>query len=649
LAERPWHYGSAVVDGQLRYTSKSQIEMANPADSGCLRKWYYDKILHKPRKQTRAAERGTSLHDEIERYEKTGDRSLSSLALKGLHFVPDPGPDLRVEQDIVLRPDSPEPTDKITGALALACAPLRIAGVPVTGRIDLHHFRGTNKGTNSIEDSVDPQGTLEIVDWKSTSDARWIKDAKYLARDTQLSAYAEWAYTVYPNLEHVRLSLGYFVERGGPSRKVTLRVVRDDIQPALEQSAAVLRSIQHAATESDVDHVEANTRACDAYGGCFAREYCKARMHVALENFVGRTRADQILGRQGADVGIIDQMRAKAGQDNPAGQPIVPTFTSGPMPLAATPGSSFGGMSVPPSRTPGTAPPVPGPPQLAATLALTPPAAPAAPALPTPDQLARMKAEEESAQAITMFRTALDKLERYAECTYQGNQLGKPAFGEHAAPLYAAARGYVYQGGGYAGTAGALSGMTVNSAEDLRQLVQQLDDFMAQGQLTAPGAAPATAPVPAPAPSVAPAVLQAQSSVNPTSLVVTTTAALPAITPATEDKKPGKKGKKSAGSVDGITLYVNCSLHGVEAESLQPLVDKWRADLASAVGGTDILFQPNDSIYAFGKWKGAIRDVALRFEIPSGTYQLDARGSEVNEVVVEAIRARAGAVVIRGY
>lgn len=653
MGERKWHYGKAVVDGQLRFTSKSQIETANPADSGCLRKWHYEKIMGKARPQTRATKRGDDLHAEIERYEKTGDRSLSSLALKGLHFVPDPGPDLRVEHDVVIRPGDPEPTDNVTGALALARAPLLIAGVPLTGRIDLHHFRGTNKGTNSIENAHDPPGTLEICDWKSTGDARWIKDAKYLARDTQLSAYAEWAYTVYPDLEHVRLSLGYFVEKGGPSRKVTLRVVRDDIQPALEQSAAVIRSVQHAAAETDPDKVEANTRACDAYGGCAHREYCKARMHVALEGFVGRTAADRILGRRGEpSVSIIDQLREKAGQSNPAGQPINPNFTAAPMPPAATPGSSLGGMVAPPPKIAGQPAPLPAP---AIALPLVPsapaPLVSAAPAAPTQEELARMRAEElarmraeeEAAQAVTMFRTALEKLDRYATYLYQGNVLGSPSFGQAASALYAKVRGYDDVAMGYSGS-GALGGVNVASGEDIRQLVDQLDGFMAQGHLIAPSVAPASAPV---AP-IAPVTASAPAVVNVTN--VTSASAAP---PSGEVEKPakgaGKKPKAKVVAQDGIVLYVNCSLSGIEAEPLQPLIDKWRADLAVQFGGNDILYQPNESNLAFGKWKGALRDLVLRCEIPNGAYQLDARGSEVAEVVVEAVRARAGAVVVRGF
>lgn len=660
MPDRPFYYGKCVVDGKPRYTSVSQISMADPEDSGCLRKWHYDKVMGKKKPKTRATERGDGLHAEVERFEKTGDRSLSSLALSGMHFIPEPGPDLRLEHDIVCRPGQAEPQDEVAGALALARAPMDVGGVPLVGRIDLHHFRGTNKGCTSVEDQLDPPNTIEIYDWKSTGDAKWVKQQRDLPRTVQLAAYGEWAFRVYPEVRQARLSLGYFVERGGPSRKVTLRVLREDLQPTLERAAAVVRSVQHAAAESDPDRVEANTRACGAYGGCPHREYCKARMHLALESFVGRTAADRLVGAQGEDVSIIDKLKAEAAAK---GQPAatVPPFAAAPMPPQPVPGSGFGGIVIPPppARTAmATAPLQTGaPPSVAVSLPIAP--------QPTAEQLARLKAEEEEAQAVTRVRAAVEQLEAFAAANptlgesmggLAGQPLGTPAWSGPAAALYAKARGLPPGGQGYAGT-GALGGAATISAEDeMHQLLKQLGDFAQQGMIAGPGSSTvvvASAQMPPP-PAPPPVQVHAAPLVpQPHTTVVVSTQPPPAEQPKAEEKKaaPKKKGAKAGPGADAIVLYVDCVLEGVDAEPLQALVDKWRGELAALHGGTDILYQPKDSALAYGGWKGAMRDCALRAEIPPGAYHIRAKGSDVNEVVVEAMLARVratGGAVIRG-
>jgi PD-(D/E)XK nuclease superfamily len=647
---RRWVYGRAVsapatADARLRYVSVSRIATADPEESGCLRKWAYEMVHGKKRPETRATKRGVSVHGEIERYLKTGDRSLSSLTLSGMHMVPDPGPGLFIEQDMAVPPGATEPETDDAGARALALAPMDVGGVSVLGRIDLIHGRGTNKGATSVEDAYDPPGTIEICDWKTTSSTDWIKKPRDLPALIQTATYAEWGFRVEPRATSVRLSLGYFVERGGPSRKVSLRVMREDVQPRLARAAAVVAQMRDAAREPNVDLVDANTSACRAYGGCPHREYCTARMHESLASFVGQTAAERIIaGNAGAGVGVVgaqqedsmgllDSMKAEAAAKN--------------------------GVST------------------TLQLAPQPPAQPT----PAPDraaEIARLQAEEAEQRDAVQFRAMLEKLEAYAAanavCPYVGGgPLGIPAFGGAAAKLYAKVK-KVDSAHGFAG-GGAMAKAMVDSLETAASILQDLDAYARAGHIkpafeapappaamlpVAPGGpalfspeTPPSSPVATPAaPSPPPAttsVAGTQISSPPAAAAAET-----AQPPAGAEKSPAKKrAKRVAPGADALVVYVNCALDGLEAEPLQPYVDAWLAELARAVGGgVDVRFQPNDSPLSFGKWKGALASAVREAPIPPGAYHLDARGSETAEVVVEALRAKVratGGALVRGY
>jgi hypothetical protein len=399
VADRPWLYGRAVENGgtpeaRLRFASVSRISGADPAEGGCLRAWHFEMVGGKKRPKTKASTRGDNLHDEIEKYLKTGDRSLSSLALSGLHMVPDPGPDLLVEHDLCLRPLDKHPHDGLDlrdpaqkqlaetcAAELLAAAPLTADGVPVLGRMDLVHGRGTNKGGVNIDEVADPPNTVEVYDWKSTGNPDYIKKPRELPGLIQMAGYAEWVYRVEPAAEQVRLSHGYFVERGGPSRKVSLRVVRGDVARTWEHAEGVVRSMKDAAREQDPDRVPANLEACGRFGGCPHREYCGARMHRALADFVGATMADKLLGRQreNQEMGLFDKMKAQAGQAASAPPPAATT-------TAAETSVNIGGIG----------------------------ALLGAPSGPTPDQVAaekaKLAAEEAAQRAAAQLRAAADRV-----------------------------------------------------------------------------------------------------------------------------------------------------------------------------------------------------------------------------------------------
>lgn len=232
-------------------------------------------------------ENGERLHAEIAHYLTTGEKLLSGQVLSGMHMIPEPGPDLLVEHDIV-------PT-LTNGKSGLDIAPLRANGVPLVGAIDLIHKRGTNKGTEEIEEMRDPEGTVEVLDWKTCRTLNNIKRGPELLKSIQMSGYGKYIFETMPDAKFVRLSHGYFPAQGAP-KKTTIRVDRDQIENSWEHANRVASSICEAAKETDPDRVDANTEACNSYGReCPAASVCTARKRNALSKFVGNVLSEQII------------------------------------------------------------------------------------------------------------------------------------------------------------------------------------------------------------------------------------------------------------------------------------------------------------------------------------------------------------------
>ncbi len=291
-------YGKAIGPNGLRYLSPSALTTADPESSdGCLRKYWfqYHEGIKEP--STKAQQIGTDLHAEIEQYLLTGTKALSSLALSGLHMVPTPGPDLLVEYPIA--------GDK------LETAPLRASGIPIVGYIDLIHERGTNQGTADVEDTVDPPGCVEVLDWKTTSNEKWIKEPAEMASTLQMISYGRFVTTINPDVEHIRLSHGYFVTKGKTkTRKVSLRVTPDHIEKHWTKIERLAAAIKDVAVETNPDKVPANLRACSAYRGCPHANYCSAAMHNSLADIVGHSMARQLLANAPKeDMSILDKMK----------------------------------------------------------------------------------------------------------------------------------------------------------------------------------------------------------------------------------------------------------------------------------------------------------------------------------------------------
>lgn len=297
-------------EAQILYFSASSLTTGDPdSEDGCLRKWWYERVRGMRAPETAAMKVGTQLHAEIEDYLKTGVNGLGSLAMRGKFMLPTPGDDLLIEHDIVVpvyteltardfeRVGQAKEADKLRDAVLLSDAPLKVHGIPLVGYIDLVHGRGTNQGVTDIEDVQDPENTVEVIDHKTTSKVMYIKTPEVMSKTIQMTIYGKWVTTTMPATEHVRLSHCYYVTKGAHApRKVTLRVLPEQLDRQWARVDRVAGSLVDVARESDPDKVPANTRACSAYGGCPHRGYCRAGAQESLTNFFG-AGAENILKR----------------------------------------------------------------------------------------------------------------------------------------------------------------------------------------------------------------------------------------------------------------------------------------------------------------------------------------------------------------
>jgi hypothetical protein len=628
------------VTREVRRSSVSQLQTADEStNEGCLRKWWYDKIMGLTEPSTRSQETGTEHHGYMEHHLVTGEKRLPDRIVRNLHFVPKPGPDLLVEH-----PTIPTMSD---GSSGLAHAPLRAAGIAIVGYIDLIHGRCENPGTTDILDAYDPPGTIAVVDWKFTGSMEYAVAPGDLPKKIQMAGYGKYRFDVGWPGDLVRLAHGYFPERGRGELR-TIRVDRDRIERSWEHAESVMRSIIDVARETDPDKVPGNRRACNAYRKkCMhaAGGYCTAGMHSSLRSIVGASVAPPPVapGDLIMPVSILDRLRGGAQT---------------PTPVAVTA-----------ALTPNSAAVVPADDGKAAAEAAKEKAR---------AELAAMQAEEKLLREAKAFETTVDSV--------AAHNMGLPRFDGRALELIKKAK--PSRPDAFFAGMGTLGGtpedpFIVTDPAELAGLLVELDALAAQKAEALKNAPPpiaTPAPTPAPAPAAAstvPAILPPEAPVRTPAPVPATVPTAPAAaqapTPVGQNaegageatKAPRKpRAAKTADKPEGVApaptgglvLYVDCVVEGVATTSLHGLIDEWCAALAAGTKppSADIRCPTEGSPLSYNKWPGAltafIREAAA--ELPDGAYAIDSRGGAIAETVIEAlrpiIRARGG-VLVRGY
>lgn len=581
MARRDWIHGSTIdpKTKALRYASVSSLDKADTANDGCPRQWAYNYLEGIKPPETDKQKRGTEGHAVIEDYEKTGDtRKISPDVAPGLHIVPDPGPDLHIEWDVLRWPDKAYPpilTEKHSPGL-LAGAAVKLSGVPFLGFIDCWHRRGTNKGGSEVSQTRDPAGTVEVIDWKFTGDSKFWKKEHELVKMTQLAAYATWVFSVIPDAPAVRLSLGYFPARGRVT-KVTKLARREDVQPQLDHARGVVRLLQDVCKEPSAESVEANTDACSKYGGCFYRSRCSAPGRKTLTSLLGSAVAERTLAGEGAGNFVsVDRVRAAMSILK---KPIEDAVGAEMIKIADSERRSR-------------------------LLALVPEGFPAA--------CVRVRKHNVG------FPTGKGAVAR-ALRAIEGEDSGadKPGSGD-------------------------ISYIELTQIVEMAQLADELDQRVADGEEnvpTLPPDAPASDPAKASDdPEAQEELAQAETEIEQ----VAPPAPTPEVkTPAPVPVKAVKtKAKKSDEAKPGaIHLFIDCDT-SVQTESLDGWAVGLARDLAQKAGCSDIRLSDHDSL-SFGKWKATLAAFAMEAPLPGSNLSMHASYGEIPAVVAEALMARA--------
>lgn len=646
-AREGWRHGKAIVGQKLRYLSASAMQLADSTSpTGCARRWYYAYKLGLKEPPSPQQDRGKELHGQVEHYLRTGDRAgLTSTVLSGMSIIPEHGADLFIEHDILLLTadelvardadmlaldaeaagDAERARKHRADALAIRMnaiidlAPVRAAGVPLVGSIDLMHARGLNKGTTDVEDTVDPDGTIEVLDWKFTGDLRYAKTVAELPKTIQMATYAKFVYTTAPDATGVRLSHGYIPARGNP-RKVTVRVSRDQVEETWNRIEGLAGYLRDAASHDEAHGVDANTKACRAFGRpCPASGVCRAQMTTSLASVVGVTSAENLLKK----IRKEPQMTA-------------PTTTPTPTGMSAL-GARLGAKSAPDPKV----------------------VAAEKKRLARDAVLAKYPGLDKTVESIkasglgfpTMVGTGADALNKILDLApiSHKDQLKIPGDGELA--------GFEIE------DAALLEGVL---ADVLAEVAERASKASTAAELPPPALVAPEAPdstgvttvVSVTAPSVASgasgstaaAEIAAQADAAPKKTRAKKTSAAPAVAPTAPTATPATATPLGT----AINLFVDVSIEGAgeTIQSMWPLIDRICGAMTADSGAGDFRHADPAGKYGYGRWKGILAE-CIRAEPPSaGDWLLNGHyGSDITEIVVETMRGivtASGGKIYRG-
>ena len=217
-------YGKTVIDGEIQYLSPSGMSKGDhDQPGGCLRLWHGKYVLGKKEPFTKQQKVGVEAHSQIEHYLNTGEKKLARLTMSASHLIPEPDVSMQVEHKI-------QPGE------------LFVEGIRVVGHIDLVNPTGLYMSADGVL-TQDPKGTVEMLDWKTTSNIeKWAKKGHTLIKTIQMPLYGQWAAEQF-EAEHVRLSHVYMQTKGTPcAEKMTALVSRENLAKRWVEIEAIART-----------------------------------------------------------------------------------------------------------------------------------------------------------------------------------------------------------------------------------------------------------------------------------------------------------------------------------------------------------------------------------------------------------------------
>jgi hypothetical protein len=647
-------WGRTIINGQVQYLSASAMTTADPNSyGGCARRYHFKYAAQKKEPTTKAMTRGTTeLHSPIEHYYKTGQRAFTQLVLNIQQFLYERDPRILVELQMAGVSGNVEHCDVTTesqskATAALARSAFRIQDVPIVGKIDLLQAMGVYIDARGELRPEPNKRTIEVKDWKSTKSWEYAKSPHDLANNIQMDMYDAFARFVRPTTEYVRRSHVYSLTGSGEERgrKVTILASPEHSARRWEYVGGVARLILDVAKvpADQSNSVDGNAKSCEAYGGCPHASYCTIGGRTSLFS------ASAIMSRPTEPLdGVLAELE---------GDPPVSLLKRSATAPAATV------TTLPASQGVGVAIAVDS------------------------NMIDALLAEEESPSAasadpnVQRYRAVFDALKEAG--------MGEPVF---EGPVAAARADWgklhgenrVYTGAPFPGT-GKLAGLQkCDTFERLLAIGADMEKFLAKKRGTAapkpepvvevkvppqtvkvthieqpvsilpeetPESNPALASVPVEGfatPGTAPTV-----ELEPSKQDITTATLIAASGTATEttSKRRGRKPKTQGDVIEAarsrelntdetqLVLYHDC-MPSVEFENLQPLVDQWCRSVAVyyQADPPDIRCAQQKPL-SFGGWKGVVAAIVHDQidKVPRGNLFL--RGSEINDVVAEAMHA----------
>jgi len=179
---------------KIMYASASQIDTADPVESGCMRKWYFMKVAKLPELPRGSSTFGDVLHATCERYLEADRQGLDASG-NPVNLYPDnwEHPFDRYTGKPSKEAVSPEEQAVIKLLISKAISEgilMRVEGREIEKKLEFSPLEGVK-----IVGYIDLLEPGAIRDHKSTKSMKWAKSLKKLKKNTQLNLYGYWYYT----------------------------------------------------------------------------------------------------------------------------------------------------------------------------------------------------------------------------------------------------------------------------------------------------------------------------------------------------------------------------------------------------------------------------------------------------------------------
>ncbi len=263
------------------YASASQIDTADPVESGCMRKWYFMKVAKLPELPRGSSTFGDVLHATCERYLEADRQGLDASG-NPVDLYPDnwEHPLDRYTGEPSKEAVSPEEQAVIKLLISKAISEgilMRVEGREIEKKLEFDPLEGVN-----IVGYIDLLEPGAIRDHKSTKSMRWAKSLKKLKKNTQLNLYGYWYYTEggWDKSEPLTLSHQYYCKDPNKPHveKREVIVTWEEVEEFWnERIVPVLREMlkyRHVDSFKDIPLPCNVAGACRRFGGCPFTKIC---------------------------------------------------------------------------------------------------------------------------------------------------------------------------------------------------------------------------------------------------------------------------------------------------------------------------------------------------------------------------------------